>query len=313
MPEPPDAPLACAKPKPPLGKRVRAWTIVLVIYGGILGMAVAAVPQLRSAFGAGGGWEDRILSAVWGVLLLLPLIFTARYFVRLRLRTGRWRGTPEQRQQDRERRRAKQAARGTASGSAVGCSPSRNSTWSTYVLGWGSYSAMDPTAPLWRRIAGWAVLAGAVLIVLGVTVCGVFAFVAGVSTIQTGGLVMMFLGVVLLIFPAMAVRKLIRGIRDGKLGATRQDLDNIKAQWAAKHACEYARPLRQKVTTALIGFAVIGFLLLWKASRHPKHLSDLWIDAVIYGVPVLYVMWMQFRRPRDASAQDSTPSASTES
>ena len=69
-------------------------------------MAIAAIPQLRSALHSGGAWEDRAVSAVWGVLLLLPLAFTARYFVRLRLTTGRWRGTAEQRQQDRERRLA---------------------------------------------------------------------------------------------------------------------------------------------------------------------------------------------------------------
>ena len=317
MPEPPDILPPCPKPKPPLGKRVRAWTILLVFYGAIAGMAIAAIPQLRDAFHSGGAWEDRAVSAMWGVLLLLPLAFMARYFVRVRLTTGRWRGTAEQRQQDRERRLAKRTARGGVPGVGATCATGAGwqTSWPGYLLKWGSYSAMEPTCPRWQRAAGWAVLVAGVLAWLAAIGFVLVCFGAAFDATNTFSQSVLFaaLGLLFSLLPAFALRAFLRGLRAGKLGATREDLDQIRAQWAARNMREYSKPLREKVTTTILAVAVIGFLLLWKARRHPKDVSDLWIDAVVYGLPLLYVTWRQFRRPKDVPARDSAPPPGSES
>ena len=88
-----------------------------------------------------------------------------RYFVRVRLKTGRWRGTPEQRQQDREQRRAKCSV---GAGASAAVRRKRELAHELRDQVGELYGVRSRTARRWQRAAAWLVLAAYALVVLGV-------------------------------------------------------------------------------------------------------------------------------------------------
>ena len=192
---------------------------------------------------------------LWAAGLLAPLGFVVRYFVRVRLKTGRWRGTLEQRQQDRAQRLATCS---TVRGKRV-CAANQTSPIG-YAVKWASYAAFAPEYTAWQRAAAWLVLAGYTLGLLALTALGVVMIGAGLGTWSTGGLLILGLGFAALIWPAVAVVRLVRGLREGKVGTTREELDELRAQRSAWAARERQKPLRSK----LIGTAVmVAVYALW--------------------------------------------------
>jgi len=309
MPEFPDAnsgsldPLGAPAPKCklPLWRRVRAWTIIVGLYAIVLGMAAGAIPLLRSAFHPGVEPEDRLLHLLYAGGLLLPFLFMLRYFIRVRLKTGRWRGTPEQRRQEREQRLAKCSV----AGGKTACAARRNSLF-TYAIKWSSYTAFAPSCTPWQRSAAWLMLVLYALAVLAVAAFGIIAIGAAFDSSNTLTQTLLFvaLGVASLIWPAIVAWKLIRGLRAGKLGATREELDALHAQRSAWAERESQRPLRSK----LIGTAfLLGIYALWwirVTVHHAQHPHDSWITPATWTPALLYTIWIQYRRPKSTPPAD---------
>jgi hypothetical protein len=298
-------PTGAAKPKVPLWKRVRAYAILIALYGAFLGMAAAAIPLLRSVFRPGVPLEDRGLNLMYGVALLIPLGIVLRHFVRVRIKTGRWRGTPEQRKEEREQRRA------TCS-SATGCSP-RKSPWSHYAVQWATCTAMDRTQPMPQRIAGWSVLAlyGAWMLALVVISIVCFVMVFGVTDHPASMLIFLVGGLATLYWPVMAVVKLVRGVRAGKVGATREDVEQIRAQRTTQREREWQKPLRSKIISTVISCAIVAFLWIRVAIHSARHTHANWIEPALLTPALLYSIWVQFRRPKSVRTPSDGP-ATTE-
>jgi hypothetical protein len=307
MPEFPDAnsgrldPTGAAKPKPPLGKRIRAYATLIAIYAAILGMAVAAIPLLRSVLRPGIPIEDRVLHLVWAAGLLLPLGFVLRYFVRVRLKTGRWRGTPEHRKQEREQRRA------TCS-PTQGCS-TRKSGWSQYAVKWATCSAMDRKLPMTHRIAACVVLAVYVIAMLAFVAIGLICiFMAfGVLDHPASFLILLVAGIATLFLPGSALVKLVRGIRAGKVGASREDLEQVRAQRSARHQREWQKPLRSKIIGTAFSSAIVVLWWMRVTIHRAQHPHESWVGPAIATAPLLYSIWIQFRRPKSPPTPKDKP------
>jgi hypothetical protein len=305
MPEFPDAntggldPTGATKPKAPLWKRVRAYTIIVALYAAILGMAAAAVPLLRSVFRPGTPLEERGLDLVYGVFLLLPLGFVLRYFLRLRLKTGRWRRTPEYIKQERAERRAKCTP-------ATGCAPGKN-TWVSYIVKWATFAAMDKTSSAAQRLAGWGVLTLYALGMLAMVAVGLICFAMAFAGNNSIGLTLTFVGfgIAVLFVPGLAVVKLVRGIGAGKLGATREDLEQLRAERTMQHQREWQKPLRSKIGSTAISCAILAFMWIRAAILHAKHTHANWVAPAMWTPALLYSIWLQFRRPKSAAAPNN--------
>ena len=289
-----------AKCKAPLGKRVRAWSIIVTLYATFLGMAVGAVWLLRSVFDPGVAMDDRLMHLLWAGSLLAPLGFVVRYFVRIRLKTGRWRGTPEQRKQDREQRLAKCGVDGTRRGT---CGVKRDSPIK-YAIKWASCAAFQPTYAGWQRSAAWIVLAAYTLAVLAVAAFGVICFGAAFDhNTVTATLFMIAMGLVVAVWPAMVAWRLIRGIRNGRVGTTREELDELRAQRAAWAMREQQEPLRSKLISTAIGLAVYALWWIRVTVHHAQHPRESWVTPAM-GTPfILYSIWVQFRPAKNAPPQ----------
>jgi len=295
-------PLGIPKPKPPMWKRVRAWTIIALLYAIIFGMAYAAIPLLRSAFHPGVASDDRLLHLLWAGFLLLPVGFMARYFVRIRLKTGKWRGTPEQRQQERQER----VARCSTVGGKRACAANRNSLLS-YVIKWASFAAFQPSSTPWQRTAAWLVLILYALTVLAVAAIAVICFGAAFAdgNTLTATVVCIGLGLLALIWPVVVVTRLVRGIRNGKVGSTREELDELRAQRSAWEARENQKPLRNKIIGTSILVAIYAFYWLRVTLHHAQHPHESWVTPAIGTPGLIYLIWVQFRRPGNAPSQSA--------
>ena len=302
-------PMGVAKPKRPLGKRVRAWTVLVLFYVIVLGMAAGAVPLLRSVFRPGSALDDRLMHLLWAAMLLAPLAYMVRYFVRVRLKTGSWRGTPEQRQQDRAQRLAKCSSDGTRRGTRAA---NQNSPL-TYAVKWASYAAFAPESTPWQRAAAWLVLAGYTATLLAIAAFGVICIGAAFDNNPiTATLMMLALAVAALLWPAVVAWRLVRGIRAGKVGTTREELDELRAQRSAWAMRESQKPLRSKVLTTVFGLLVFVALTLHTKHRG-THSHESWVAAAITYAPILvYGIWMQFRRPKSSPPQASAAPSSSQ-
>lgn len=292
---------AC-KPKAPLWKRVRAWTIIVALYVIIFGMAAGAVPLLRSVFRPGGALDDRLMHLLWAAGLLLPLGFVLRYFIRVRLKTGKWRGTPEQRQQEKAQRLAKCSIDGTKRGY---CAANQNSLF-TYAIKWASYTAFQPTCTTAQRAAAWIVLVGYTLAVLGVAAIGVICFGASGAddNTRTATLLFIALGVAALIWPGMVARRLIRGIRAGKVGTTREELDDLRGRQAAWRMRESAKPLRTKLINTAVTAVIYALWWIRVTVHHAQHPHESWVTPAMATPFFLYSVWIQFRKPKNSPPRD---------
>jgi lysylphosphatidylglycerol synthetase-like protein (DUF2156 family) len=303
MPEFPDAnsggldPLGAPKCKPPLWRRVRAWTIILLLYAMILGMASAAIPLLRSAFHSGVAPDDRPMHLLWAAMLLTPLGFVVRYFIRVRLKTGRWRGTPEQRKRDKEQRLAKCS---TVGGKPVCGSANRNSLV-TYAIRWASYTAFAPECNPGQRTAAWLVLITYTLTLIAVAAFGVIALGAAFDSSNTVTATLLFiaLGLFALAWPATIAWRLARGIRNGKVGATREELDALRTQRTAWATRENQKSLRSKLISTAIAAAIYVFWWIRVTVHHAQHPHESWITPAMFMPAFIYSIWVQFRRPKN--------------
>jgi len=191
MPGQSEDPIAALKPKAPLWKRVRAWTVILGLYAVILGMAGFAVTLIRHSFRSGAALEDRLFLLSGAVALLVPPISVAWVYLRTRWTTGRWLMKKQERVQKLSQCSTRRpAARQTPPWS-----------WVRFAANWANYSAMESSLPLWQRAIGWSLLAVFAALMLSAIALSIIFMGAGFATIHSLGLVMVGFGALLLLIP----------------------------------------------------------------------------------------------------------------
>jgi hypothetical protein len=152
------------------------------------------------------------------------------------------------------------------------------------------------------------VLVAYTLAVLGVAAFGVIAIGAAFADDNTHTATLLFiaLGLAALIWPGMVAWKLVRGLRAGKVGATREELDALRARRTAYHVRENQKPLRSKlISTAVAG----GVYALWwfrVTVHHAQHPHESWVTPAMATPFFLYSIWVQFRKPKTAPPQPAT-------
>src|SRR5580698_134238 len=77
--------------------------------------------------------------------------------------------------------------------------------WVPLGVHWPNYYARESSVVIWKRLLAWTLLVLAVALLLGITAFGVICIGAGLGTIDSGGIVMIFMGALLLVLPGSAV------------------------------------------------------------------------------------------------------------
>jgi len=283
---------------------MRAWTILLGVCAIILGMAAGGFVLIRSAFHPGRTWDDSFYNLILALGLLAPLLFIVWHFIRIKLRTGRWAGD----KQEKDERLRQIAQRRSAQSLAI--NRARPLPWGRYIVLWASYAAFESSYPLWQRTAGWTVLSGYALYLLALTAIGAVCIGASFAEHNTLRARLLFIGLGLLLFliPGMAVRNFVRRMGAGRLCATRDELAETQARRTAWRVRESEKPLRSKLITC--AFLVLLYAAWWiRVTVHrAQHPHQSWIGPALGTPGLLYLIWSQFRRPK-TSAQPTGPDA----
>jgi hypothetical protein len=288
MPDTPDIP---PKTPAPLWKRIRAWTIIVLLYAAIAAMAVYGCVVLYRAFKPGLPLDDRFAHIFAAAALLLIPAFLIRVFLRNKWTTGRW--FPPRSQ----------------TSYASQCSINRSRTtqsppwsWFGYAADWANHSAFNAALPLWRRIAGWTLLIAFAAILLACTGVSILFIGAGLDTVRTGGLIMIFFGLVLLLYPILAARSYFRRWRNtGTVLIPLSELEQARARQSQSFERERQKPLRTKIISTII--ALIGLTYWWfrETLFHTRHPHESWVTPAMWTVFFAYATWNQFRKPKNPS------------
>jgi hypothetical protein len=283
------SPLATQNPRSPRCRtRAQVLATLLLFCVVFVGMAVGGAFAVRSALRPGRAWDDRLYTLAIAATLFAPLSIVGWPFLRRKWKLGRWGVTKEE-----GRQALTQCSTSTCA--------AKQTPWITYIVKWASYAALAPERTPLQRVAAWLVLAIYAIALLALTALGVIFIGAGVGTLATGGLVMAGLGLVILIFPAMAVRSLIRGIRARKVGATREELDQMRAQQSAWHAREWQKPLRSKLISTVPTLAFYSLWWLRVTLHHTQHPHESWVGPAMFTPVLIYSLYSQFRKPKPAT------------
>ena len=165
---------------------------------------------------------------------------------------------------------------------------------------WASCTVMDRECPPWQRAVAWAVLAGYVLAMLGMTAIGMICLGAAFADKNTAVATCLFigLGLAVLLVPGLAVRRLIRGILAGKVGATREDVEEVSALRAEQRTREWQKPLQTKIGATVFALVLYGAWFLHVIYRDP-HSQGSWVTPAMYAPALLYGIWVQFCKPKE--------------
>ena len=301
MPEQPENPITEPKPKAPLWKRVRAWTVILGLYAVILGMAGFGVTLIRSNFRSGKALDDRLFLLLGGAALLIPLVRVAWVYLRSKWIKGRWLMTKQESAQ----------LLSQCSARRFRASEIPPWSWIRFGVNWANYSAMEPKNPLWKRALGWTLLIAFVALMLLLTGFGVIFTVAGFATIASGGLVIIGFGALLFVVPIQATWSCIRRIRTmGSLRTPQEELRQMGVQTTEWQDRETQKPLRSKVVSTVIIAAILSGWWVRVTLHHPQHPHETWFNPALWTLFAIYAIRVQFRKPKNSPPQTSDPPAS---
>src|SRR5580693_7976315 len=97
--------------------------------------------------------------------------------------------------------------------------------WVSLAVHWANYCARESSVTIWKRSLGWLLLVLSAAFLLGAGALGVIFIGAGIGTIDSGGIVMIFFGAVLFVLPGFAVWSCVRRWRStGSLRTSLQEL-----------------------------------------------------------------------------------------
>lgn len=286
---------ATQRPKPPLSRRVRGWSLILLICGGVLGLTYGGFHFLLRTFQPHASLDDRIYDAFLAfALLALP----ARVFwvmLGTRLSTGRWTKSPQERRQRAAQCAAKRP--GTARPSAW--------TLTLYCLKWANFTARQPEFPPGRRLTARAVL---LLALLGYIAACLFPLI-GVgaalddSNTRVATAIFSLMALLSAILPWWLTRSLLRYKRTHPFMQTPpEELEQIRARHTQWHIQESRKPLRDKIIATVTTLAIFTFWWLRATVLHPNRHHDSWITPAIYTPFALYTVLIQFRKPKVSSS-----------
>jgi hypothetical protein len=287
---------ATPRAKAPLSKRVRAWSLILLICGGVLGLVYGGFHFLLRTFQPHASLDDRIYDAFLAfALLAIP----ARIFwvaLGTRLSTGRWTKSPQERRQRAAQCAAKRP--GTVRPSAW--------TWTVYCLKWANFTARQPEFPAGRRLAARGVLLLALLGYIAACLLPLVGVGAALDDDNTRVATAVFSLTALLIaiLPWWLTRSLLRYKRTHPFMQTPpEELEQIRARHTQWHIQESRKPLRDKIIATVITLAVLTFWWLRATVFHPNRYHDSWITPAIYTPFALYAVLIQFRKPKASEPQ----------
>jgi hypothetical protein len=289
MPSQSENPIAVPKPKPPLWRRVRAWTVILSLYAVILGMAGLAVTLIRHSFRSGIALEDRLFLLSGTVALLVPPITLAWVYLRTRWTTGRWLTT----NQERVQRLSQCSAQRSVARQAPPWS------WVRFAANWANYSAMESSLPLWQRALGWSLLAVFATLMLSAIALSIIFMGAGFATIRSLGIVIVGCGALLLVIPGQVVWVCISRFRmTGSIRTTKEELQQMGAQSTEWQVREWQKPLRSKILTTAVVVAVLSAWWIRIGLHHSRHAHENWFNPGLWTLFAIYAIWIQFRKPK---------------
>jgi hypothetical protein len=289
MPEQFEDPIAEAKPKASLWRRVCAWTVIVGLYAAILGMVGFAVSLVRDSFKSGTAVGDRVFLLLGAAALLAIPFSVARVYVRTRWATGRWLMS----KQERVQRLSQCAMR------RPGARATPPWSWIQFAANWANYSAMESSLPLWRRATGWILLVAFAALVLAVSAFGVIAMGAGLDTIHSGGLMMVGIGALVLLIPGMIGWSLVRRFRrTGSIHVTQEELRQMSEQISEGQAREWQKPLREKILATVSVTAILAVWRSWMEYRHSRGHHQNWVTFGMWTLFAIYSTWNLFRKPK---------------
>jgi hypothetical protein len=296
MPEQSEDLIVAAKPKAPLWKRVRAWTIILGLYAATLAMVVFAVTLVQHSFRSGTAIEDRLCLLLGaGMLLVLP-VRVAWVYICSKWITGRWLVTKQKRDQTFSQ----------CSTRRLVASQTPPWSWLRFAANWANYSAMESSLPLWQCVLGWTLLVAFAALLLFVIALGVIMMGAGIATIHTGGLVMVGFGALVLLIPGQVAWSYIGRYRTtGSIRTTQDELRQMSAQITEWRAREWRKPLRTKILSMVVITAIFSVWWIRVALRHSRHAHESWFNPALWTLFAIYAMWIQFRKPKALQSQTS--------
>jgi ABC-type multidrug transport system fused ATPase/permease subunit len=303
MPEQPENPFSEPRPAAPLWKRVRALALIVFLYAITVAMAGAAIALIIRIFRPGTPPEDRLTFLMIAPALLVIPGGVAWKYLRTKWTTGRWFMTREKSAQV-----------------LVQCSTQKFSStqappwgWILFAVHWANYAARDPDAPLAKRVLGWTMLVLVIAALLGVTGLGVIFIGAGIDTIHSVGPIMVIVGALILLFPALAARSLRRRVRSTGSWRTSQDeLGQMVAQRNEWRIRENRKSLRAKIISTVITVAIITVWWMREAMRHARHEHYDWFNPTLWTVFAIYAIWIQFRKPKSSAPPSSNASPVTQ-
>jgi len=294
MEETPQAASATLRPKPPLWKRVRAWTIISVLYAGVFGLGWAGFLFLRHALRFGMHVDDRIYYGMTGAAMLFIPIRVGWIFLGTKLSTGRWLKTKEADAQQR------------AQCAAVRSAPMQvpPNSWLVFATNWATFAANDVAAPLWKRILGWALIVFLFAALLATAALGVIFIGAGLDNFLSLGWMMIVFGIALLFIPAVTVWSFLKRKRTtGHWSTSQEELQQYQdrtEQWKVR---ESQKPLRSKIISTIIYVAALALWWIRDTVYHSRHSHESWTTPALYTVFAAYVIYVQFRKPKPSPPQ----------
>jgi hypothetical protein len=296
-------PFSEPRPAAPQWTRVRARTLIVFIYAVLLTMAGAAVALIIRIFQPSKTPDERLGFLLVAAALLLIPGRVAWTYVRTKWTTGHWFMTREK------------SAQVLAQCSTQRFSSSQAPPWGwiLFAVHWANYSARDAKAPLPKRALGWTLLILFIAALLGLTGLGVIFIGAGIGTIHSLGLIMVFVGALILLFPALAARSLRRRVRrTGSWRTSQDELRQMAAQRNEWRVRESQKPLRTKIISTVIMVAIITVWWVKEAMRHARHAHYDWFNPALWTVFALYAIWIQFREPKSSPPQSSNAPPATQ-
>jgi hypothetical protein len=288
---------------------VRAWTVVVVLYALLLGMAWLAVTLLSSAIRPNVALDDRMFKLLGAGVLLVPPVKVAWAFIKRRRSTGGWFVMTEQ---EKARNAALRSAGqcGTAQGSACG-GPSQ--PWIKFALCWAGYFAWKNNAGLWKRTLAWTLIVLYAASVLGLIGFGVLCIGASSADGVRQPLVLILFGLAFLIYPAVAIRSWIRRFRTtGSLRVSEEEFQSAAVQRVAVENKQRQRPLRNKIISYAIAVVVLGSWWARTTIYHSRHPHEFWTTPAFFTIFLVYSAWRDFSKPGKSPLKSSRSSFAPE-
>jgi hypothetical protein len=293
-----------------LWKRVRAWTVVVVLYALLLGMVWLAVTLLSSAIRPGVALDDRMFKLLGaGVFLVLP-VKVAWAFIKRKRSTGGWFVMTEQEKARNAALRSAGQCGTTTQGTACG---GHYQSWITFASCWAGYFAWKQNAGLWKRTLAWTLIVLHAACVLSLMGFGIVCIGASSADGVRQPLVLILVGLAFFGISALAMWPSIsRFHATGSLRVSEEEFQSAAAQRATVENKQRQRPLRNKIISYAIAAVVMGLWWARTTVYHSRHPHEFWTTPAFFTIFLVYSAWRDFSKPAKSPLKSSRSSFAPE-